>query len=107
MELAKQWVEEWKKEGINVMLISMPSIKPFDKDCIDKLIVKKIPIFTIEEHNIIGGLGSAVAEIIAESGQSINFKRIGINDTFSHHVGNHTYQREKFGLLKKPNFSKE
>ena len=107
LELAKQWVDEWKEDGISVLLISMPSMKPFDKDSVEKLIAKKIPIFTLEEHNIIGGLGSAVAEIIAESGQSINFKRIGINDTFSHHVGNHTYQREKFGLLKKPNFSKE
>ena len=107
LELAKQWVDEWKEEGINVQLISMPSMKPFDKNCIDELIAKKIPIFTIEEHNIIGGLGSAVAEIIAESGQSMKFKRIGINDTFSHHIGNHNYQREKFGLLKKPNFSNE
>lgn len=104
LELAKQWVDEWKEDGISVQLISMPSMKPFDKTCIDELIAKKIPIFTIEEHNIIGGLGSAVAEIIAESGQSTNFKRIGINDTFSHYVGDHNYQREKFKLLKKPNF---
>lgn len=104
LELAKQWVEEWKLEGIHVQLISMPSIKPLDVKCVENLIKQKIPIFTLEEHNIIGGLGSAVSEIIAESGHAVVFKRLGINDTFSHYVGDHNYQRQKFGLSKKPEF---
>ena len=61
-----------------------------------------LPIITFEEHNIIGGLGSSVAEIIAESGKSVKFKRIGLPDTFSHYVGQHEYQRKMFGLLEKP-----
>ena len=107
LELAKQWVDEWYLDGIHVKLLSMPSIKPIDVESIEKIIHQNIPIFTLEEHNIIGGLGSAVAEIIAESGTSIMFKRIGINDTFSHYIGNHNYQREKFGLLDKPKFEKK
>lgn len=106
LELGKKWVDEWKTEGIHVNLISMPTIKPFDIKTVEELINRNIPIITFEEHNIIGGLGSAVAEIIAESGKSINFRRIGINDKFSHYVGSHEFQRHKFGLLNKPSIQK-
>ena len=102
LEIGKRWVDEWKEENIDVNLISMPSIKPFDHERIHELLSKDLPIITFEEHNIIGGLGSSVAEIIAESGKSVKFKRIGIPDTFSHYVGQHEYQRKMFGLLEKP-----
>ena len=102
LERGKRWVEEWKKENIHVNLISMPTIKPIDKSTILNLIEKNMPIITFEEHNIIGGLGSAVAEIIAESGKAVKFRRIGINDKFSHYVGGHKFQQENFNLLQKP-----
>ena len=81
----------------------MHTIKPLDQKFIETLIDRKLPIITLEEHNVIGGLGSAVAEVIAESGFTIPFRRIGINDTFSHYVGNHSFQRKKFNLVEKPN----
>ncbi len=102
LEQGTKWVKEWKKEGISVHHISMPSIKPLDISTINDLIEKNIPILTLEEHNIIGGLGTAVAEVIAESGKAVKFKRIGIKDQFSHYVGSHNFQREKSGLLTKP-----
>ena len=106
LETGNIWVEEWKKDGVNVTLVSMHTIKPLDQKFIEKLIEKlidrKLPIITLEEHNLIGGLGSAVAEIIAESGFTIPFRRIGINDKFSHYVGNHNFQRKKFNLNEKP-----
>ena len=102
LEIGKKWVDEWREANIHVNLISMPSIKPFDTEKIHELISKNLPIITFEEHNIIGGLGSSVAEIIAESGKSIKFKRIGLPDKFSHYVGQHEYQRKKFNLLEKP-----
>ena len=83
----------------------MPSIKPFDHERIHELLSKDLPIITFEEHSIIGGLGSSVAEIIAESGKSVKFKRIGLPDTFSHYVGQHEYQRKMFGLLEKPSIN--
>lgn len=108
LETAKKWVDEWKEEGIRVNLVSMPTIKPFDKITTLELINRNVPIITFEEHNIIGGLGSAVSEIIAESGKNAIFRRIGIPDNFSHYVGSHKFQKEKFGLLQKPkiNFKK-
>jgi transketolase len=102
LETGYRWISEWKKEGINGKLISMPTIKPFDNEFIKKLIKEEIPIITLEEHSIIGGLGSSVAEIIAESGNGVNFKRIGINDKFSHFIGNHEFQRKKHNLIDKP-----
>ena len=102
LELGKQWTDEWKNENLSVSLISMPSIKPFDNSKINELLSKQIPIMTLEEHNVIGGLGSAVAEIIATSEKSVPFKRIGINDVFSHYVGSHNYQRKMINFNEKP-----
>ena len=105
LETGKKWVEEWKQEGKNVSLVSMPTIKPFDSNFINKICETGIPILTLEEHNIIGGLGSAVSEVIAENGQNVKFRRIGINDTYSHHVGSANFQRKKFNLSMKPDLS--
>ena len=98
LPVAYDYAQELKKEGIKPTLISMHTIKPIDKDCILNLINNGYKIFTFEEHTIIGGLGSAVAEIIAESGKSVEFKRIGINDEYSHVVGSAQYIREQFKL---------
>ena len=102
LETGKNWVEEWKLDGINPSLISMPSLKPFDTQKIIQLIEKQIPIMVLEEHNVIGGLGSAVSEVVTQQGKSVKFKHVGINDRFSHFVGDHKFQKEKFGLVKKP-----
>ena len=102
LETGKKWVDEWKQDDVSVSLISMPSIKPFDSDTVIQLIEKEIPILVVEEHNVIGGLGTAVSEVIAKVGKPVKFKQIGINDEFSHVVGEHSFQREKFMLDKKP-----
>lgn len=96
--VAYDFAQELKKEGKNPAVISMHTLKPIDKECILNLIDKGFKIYTFEEHTIIGGLGSAVAEVIAESGKAVEFKRIGINDEYSHVVGSAQYIREQFGL---------
>jgi len=56
-------------------------------------------IFTFEEHSIIGGLGSAVAEVLAESNiPKVLFKRIGLPDVYPSEIGNWDYLREKYGF---------
>ncbi|MGX1983419.1 transketolase [Thermolongibacillus altinsuensis] len=87
-----------KEKGIHCCLISVPTLKPFDYQTINELINRNIPIVTLEEHSVIGGLGSIVAEQIAESGKGVKFKRLGIPDSYSHYVGSHVYLREKFRL---------
>jgi transketolase len=95
LEEGKQIVDSLKGKGKSATLISMHTIKPFDTEAVLGLINKGIPMVTLEEHNIIGGLGSAVAEVIAESGRAVRFKRIGIKDIFCHEVGSQQYLRDK------------
>ena len=83
---------------MSVRLISMPTIKPIDKEIIFKANKETKAIFTIEEHSLIGGLGSAVAEILAESENKVLFKRIALPDSFVKTAGSQEYLRDKFGL---------
>lgn len=95
---AYDYCQKLKLEGRKPYLISMHTIKPLDKECLLSLINKGVEIHTLEEHSIIGGLGSSVAEVIAESGKGIKFKRIGIPDEFSHYIGSQKYIKKQFGL---------
>lgn len=87
-----------KKDGRKPYLISMHTVKPLDKEIILEFVNNGVEIQTLEEHSIIGGLGSAVSEVIAESGKGIKFKRIGVPDKFSHYIGNRNYIKKQFGL---------
>lgn len=95
---ALDYCNKLKKQGRKPYFISMHTIKPLDTDLIKELIDRNVEIHTIEEHNIIGGLGSAVAEVIAESGKGVKFKRIGVPDKFCHAIGCQNYIKENFGL---------
>lgn len=95
---AYDYCQKLKSEGRKPYLISMHTIKPLDKECLRSLINKGVEIQTMEEHSVIGGLGSAVAEVIAESGKGIKFKRIGVPDEFSHFIGSQKYIKKQFGL---------
>jgi len=97
-DLAININEKLKYLGYKSDLISVHSIKPFDENSLKELIKNKKYLFTLEEHNIIGGLGSAVAEYIAESKINPIFKRFGINDKYSHFVGDQKFIRKKFLL---------
>ena len=67
-------------KNMNVTVIDMPTIKPLDKEIIKKY--SKNNIFTVEDHSIVGGLGSSVAEVMAEEGLGGKLTRIGVNDMF-------------------------
>ena len=87
-----------EKQGFDPALISLHTIKPLDKELVQDCAKNYKAIFTLEEHNIIGGLGSAVAEVLAEMSYKGLFKRIGIRDQFSSVVGSPQYLLEKLGL---------
>ncbi len=82
--------------NISAEVINMPSIKPIDKDLIKKCAKKTGLVFTCEEHSVIGGLGSAVLEVLEEE-KNIFLKRIGIEDTFGE-SGSPKELFEKYGL---------
>ena len=70
-----------KEEGINVRVINMSTIKPIDKEVIIESAKKTGAIVTVEEHSVIGGLGSAVSDVVSEN-YPVLVKKIGINDVF-------------------------
>jgi len=74
--------EKLAEEGIKARVIDMHTIKPIDREAIIKAAKETGIIITGEDHNIFGGLGSAVAEVLAEEGISCKFKRLGIPDVF-------------------------
>ena len=75
--------ESLKAKGISLRVVNMHTIKPIDKDEILKAMRETKGIITAEDHNVIGALGSAVAEVIAENGGVKHFKRLGVPDEFS------------------------
>lgn len=70
-------------DGISVCVINMHTIKPIDAEIIRKAVRETRRIITFEDHNVLGGLGSAVSEVIAEYGKGCVFTRVGIPDCFS------------------------
>lgn len=77
VEAAKQL----KEAGVKVMLLDMHTIKPLDVAAVKEAVERCGKIITVEDHNIINGLGSAVSDIVAEMGQGI-VRRIGVQDHF-------------------------
>ncbi len=96
---AVQAAEQLEQKGIRSRVLSMHTIKPLDTEAVLTAAQETGAIITIEEHNIIGGLGSAVAEVLAESAKShITFKRMGIKDSFCSQVGSQEYLRKAYSL---------
>jgi len=74
--------EQLGKEGVSVRVVDMHTIKPLDEKLVLKCARGTNAIVTVEEHSVIGGLGGAVSEVLAENGASVPFKRIGVQDMF-------------------------
>ncbi len=68
---------------IKVRVLNMHTLKPIDKEAILKAVNDTRRIITVEDHTVIGGLGSAVAEVVVESGKACAFRRLGLQDHFS------------------------
>lgn len=86
-------------DGIQCRVLSMHTIKPLDVDAILDACRQTGGIVTIEEHNIVGGLGSAVAEACLDAGvQPKIFHRIGLRDIYSTVVGTQEYLRQYYGM---------
>lgn len=91
--------EELESKGINVRVLDIHTIKPIDKELIVKCAKETKKIITIEDHNIIGGLGSAVCEVLAEE-YPCKVTKMGIKDTFGK-SGKAEELMEYFGITAK------
>jgi len=85
-------------EGYGINQFSFHTVKPIDKETIVKCAQECDYIVTVEEHNIIGGFGSAVAEVMAEYGANAKLVRIGLNDEYCVKVGSQRYLRKQYKI---------
>jgi transketolase len=95
-------VEAGKKlsnQGTSTQVVSLHTVKPLDAELLSKIFEKFKLIVTIEEHSLLGGLGSAVSEWLVDNiSDKAKLLRIGTNDVFLHKVGEQEYARKQFGL---------
>lgn len=94
---AMEAATELEKEGISVRVVDMFTIKPLDAELVLKCATETGAIITTENHNVIGGLGDAVASVLMESGIPCVFKKHGVMDRFGQ-VGPVEYLQEVYGL---------
>ena len=89
--------EKLSESGIDAAVVDMFMINPLDKDVINKYIESCGKIITVENHSITNGLGSAVAEVIAESGKGVSFKRLGVKNRYGQ-TGSLDYLKKDYGF---------
>jgi transketolase len=75
--------EVLERQGLSARVINIHTIKPIDREAIIQAVSDTRRIITVEDHNIMGGLGSAVAEVIVESGKACAFRKLGVPDCYS------------------------
>jgi transketolase len=90
-------VKELEEKGVNCTLYNMHTIKPLDTDTLDEIFKTHKLVVTVEEHNVVGGMGSAVAEYKATKEVSPRQVFIGFNDSFLD-AGSQRYVLEQAGL---------
>jgi transketolase len=84
--------------GAGVTVVNVPVIKPIDAAGVRDAARGRRAVVTAENHLVTGGLGSAVAEVLAEAGGSPPLRRVGLRDTFAEGAASAPYLFEKYGL---------
>jgi transketolase len=84
-------------QGVSARVLSMHTVKPLDRDAVLAAAKTRL-IVTIEEHTVIGGLGGAVAETLAEAGAATPLRRLGLQDVFACMVGSYDDLKSRFGI---------
>lgn len=97
MEAAKDLAEE---NGINVSVYDMHTVKPLDEELLGQIGKKAENIITVEEHSVIGGLGSAIADYYSDKKQRPAVYKMGIADEYCHGASHETIL-DRYGLTKK------
>lgn len=86
-------------QGLSVGVVSMPTVKPLDVDAVVAAATSTGAIVTVEEHSVTGGLGSAVADVIATRRLDCAFVKFGLPDELTREVGSQAYLRRRAGDL--------
>lgn len=84
-----------RERGVAITHLHVSTLKPFtDPQVVEAIAEARMGVITMENHSIVGGLGSAVAELMAETGASKKLLRVGIQDRYSHGASRHTLMKE-------------
>ena len=84
--------------GIEAEILHIHTVKPIDREAILQAASTSKLVVTIEEHTVIGGLGGAVAEVLADTGAGVPLKRLGLQDLFAWTVGSHEDLKQRYGM---------
>jgi len=100
LKIGLEAAEALKQSGIAATVLHMHTVKPLDTDALLTHASRAHAVVTIEEHTILGGLGGAVAEILAEAGfnSGRRFRRIGLRDLFPHGYGSQASMMQHYGI---------
>jgi transketolase len=84
--------------GVRATVLHLGTLKPLDTEAIARVAARTRAVVTVEEHTVLGGLGSAVAETLAEHGVGARLRRLGVPDAFAHAVGSRQHLLTQVGL---------
>ncbi len=98
LPLCVETAKKLESKGLHSQAVSFHTVKPIDKEFLEKAFSNFSLVVTIEEHGLIGGLGSAVAEWKVDENKTTRLLRFGTRDEFMHVTGSQEYAREHFGL---------
>lgn len=88
--------------GIEAAILHLPTVKPLDEETLLQAVRSVEAVVCVEEHSVIGGLGSAVGEAMLESGTVRPFRRVGVPDVFPDHYGSQAQIMERYGIWPEP-----
>ena len=86
--------DELERAGVTVEVLHYGTLKPFDGEALGRTAA----LVTVEEHTVVGGLGSAAAEAVAEAGLGVRLRRVGLQDSYAHAVGSREHLLGRYGL---------
>ncbi|MEM8996190.1 MAG: transketolase C-terminal domain-containing protein [Acidobacteriota bacterium] len=98
LKLALEAADRLSARGLDCEVLHLPTVKPLDVDAVLQAARRTPVAVTVEEHSVIGGLGGAVAEALAESGAGCRLRRLGIPDVFAERYGSQADLMRHFGI---------
>ncbi len=102
LRVCREAADLLEEKGISASILHLPTVKPLDTEVLLQAMSKVEAVISVEEHTILGGLGSAVAETMLEAGVQRKFRRVGVPDVFPDHYGTQDLIMERYGIWPGP-----
>lgn len=102
LRVCRQAAELMAEKGIEASILHLPTVKPLDTETLLSAVKGVKAVVSVEEHTVVGGLGSAVADVMLESGTVRPFRKVGVPDVFPDHYGTQNLIMERYGIWPEP-----